>query len=154
MSPRDLKLRREDQNCQLLLVGRPQIRFEIIKRLGTRALRHGVLYCFQVRILVSATVNTIFGTWPGRSYTENVIVPMQPSNVAEPFSDSHWLFEPKWDRYCAIRYYAESRVRFISRRNNDLTKRFPELQTIDLRADSAIIDGEIVAIDDDGVPCF
>jgi bifunctional non-homologous end joining protein LigD len=38
--------------------------------------------------------------------------------------------------------------------NNDLTKRFPELQSIRVRADSAIIDGEIVAIDDHGLPCF
>jgi len=81
-------------------------------------------------------------------------VPMLPSLVAEPFSDSKWLFEPKWDGYRAICYYRESGIRFISRRNNDLTKRFPELQAIDLRADSAIIDGEIVAIDEDGLPCF
>jgi len=79
---------------------------------------------------------------------------MQPSLVAEPFSDTNWLFEPKWDGYRAICYYGQSRIRFISRRNNDLTNRFPELRAIDLRADSATIDGEIVAIDEDGLPCF
>ena len=50
--------------------------------------------------------------------------------------------------------YAESRIRFISRRNSDLTKRFPALRAIDPRADYAIIDGEIRAIDEDWVPCF
>jgi len=90
----------------------------------------------------------------GRSYTGNVIVPMQPSNLGEPFSAPTWLFEPKWDGYRAICYYDKSCIRFIARRNNGLTKWFPELRTLDLRADAAIIDGEIVAIDDDGVPTF
>src|ERR1051326_7533485 len=83
-----------------------------------------------------------------------MIIPMQPSTVAKPFSDPNWLFEPKWDGYRAICYYDRHRIRFISRRNNDLTKRFPELQRIEVRAESAIIDGEIVAIDDAGLPCF
>lgn len=83
-----------------------------------------------------------------------VIVPMQPSTFAQPFSDPGWLFEPKWDGYRAICYFNHRRVRFISRRNNDLTKRFPELQALEVIADSATIDGEIVAIDDQGLPCF
>jgi bifunctional non-homologous end joining protein LigD len=78
---------------------------------------------------------------------------MQPSNLAQPFSDPKWLFEPKWDGYRALCYFGES-VRFISRRNNDLTKRFPELQAIQIKAESAIIDGEITAIDEHGLPCF
>src|SRR5215831_2958062 len=56
------------------------------------------------------------------------------------------MFEPKWNGYRAICYYDNGRVRFISRRNNDLSKRFPELQSIQVRVTSAIIDGEIVAI--------
>ena len=45
-------------------------------------------------------------------------------------------------------------MRFISRRNNDLTKRFPELQAIEINAEAAVVDGEIVAIDEKGLPCF
>jgi len=82
-----------------------------------------------------------------------VITLMQPSNLAQPFTDHKWLFEPKWDGYRALCYFGES-VRFISRRKNDLTKRFPELQSIQIKAESAIIDGEITAIDQDGLPCF
>jgi bifunctional non-homologous end joining protein LigD len=63
------------------------------------------------------------------------------------------LFEPKWDGYRAICYFGES-VKFISRRQNDLTKRFPELQAIQIKAESAIIDEEITAIDEKGFPCF
>jgi bifunctional non-homologous end joining protein LigD len=78
---------------------------------------------------------------------------MQPSNLAQPFSDPKWLFEPKWDGYRALCYFSE-KVKYISRRKNDLTKRFPELQNIQVKAESAIIDGEITAIDEHGLPCF
>jgi len=76
---------------------------------------------------------------------------MQPTNFDGPFSDPKWLFEPKWDGYRAICYFGE-RLKFISRRKNDLTKRFPELQAIQIKAESAIIDGEIAAIDENGLP--
>jgi bifunctional non-homologous end joining protein LigD len=78
---------------------------------------------------------------------------MQPSNFPRAFSDPKWLFEPKWDGYRALCYFGDS-IKFISRRKNDLTKRFPELQAIQVKAESAIIDGEIIAIDEDGLPCF
>jgi len=58
-----------------------------------------------------------------------MMVPMQPSNYPQAFSDSGWLFEPKWDGYRAICNYDNGGVRFISRRNNNLTKRpFPLLK--------------------------
>jgi bifunctional non-homologous end joining protein LigD len=72
-------------------------------------------------------------------------------SVMEPNPD--WIFEPKWDGYRAICYFGES-VKFISRRRNDLTTRFLELQAIQVKAASALIDGEIVATDDEGLPCF
>ena len=78
---------------------------------------------------------------------------MHPSNLAQPFSDPKWLFEPKWDGYRALCYFGDT-VKYISRGKNDLTKRFPELQATEVKAESAIIDGEITAIDDDGLPCF
>ena len=47
-------------------------------------------------------------------------------------------------------------VRFMSRRQSDLTKRFPELQKIrhSIKAHNGVFDGEIVALDDNGMPCF
>jgi bifunctional non-homologous end joining protein LigD len=44
----------------------------------------------------------------------------------------------------------------MSRNQRDLTKRFPELQLISksIKASTAIIDGEIVALDENGVQCF
>ena len=47
-------------------------------------------------------------------------------------------------------------MRFVSRNQRYLTRRFPELQSIakSIKAASAILDGEIVAIDEDGAQCF
>jgi bifunctional non-homologous end joining protein LigD len=66
------------------------------------------------------------------------------------------LFEPKWDGYRAICFFQKGKVRFTSRNQRDLTRRFPELQIISksIKASSAVIDGEIVAIDANGAQCF
>jgi bifunctional non-homologous end joining protein LigD len=81
---------------------------------------------------------------------------MRPTLAREPFSNPEWLFEPKWDGYRALCFIDNAKIWFVSRNGNDLSKRFPVLQTlVDLvKADSAVIDGEIVALDKDGLPCF
>ncbi|HZI87086.1 MAG TPA: hypothetical protein VFD48_09640 [Pyrinomonadaceae bacterium] len=81
---------------------------------------------------------------------------MLPTLVKTPFSNPAWLFEPKWDGFRAVCYISDDGARFFSRRRNDLTKRFPALQSIakSIKAESAILDGEIVALDKDGTPHF
>jgi len=81
---------------------------------------------------------------------------MLATKVGAPFSRPGWLFEPKWDGYRAICFLRDGQVRFTSRNQRDLTKRFPELQSIAkaIKASSAIIDGEIVALDKKGMQCF
>ena len=81
---------------------------------------------------------------------------MQPTLRKAPFSGEDWLFEPKWDGYRAVCYLAEGEVRFVSRNKRSLTERFPELQVIvrEVRAETAVLDGEIVALDEEGTPCF
>jgi bifunctional non-homologous end joining protein LigD len=82
--------------------------------------------------------------------------PMLPTPVKLPFSDPEWLFEPKWDGYRALCFFKDGKVRFLSRNKRNLTKRFPELQEISklIKAQTAIIDGEIVALDRNGRPSF
>jgi bifunctional non-homologous end joining protein LigD len=81
---------------------------------------------------------------------------MLPTPVKLPFSDPQWLFEPKWDGYRALCFLKDGKVRFISRNRRNLTQRFPELQEIAnlIKAQTAIIDGEIVALDRSGKPSF
>jgi bifunctional non-homologous end joining protein LigD len=84
------------------------------------------------------------------------VQPMLPTLSKTPFSNSDWIFEPKWDGYRAICFIREGLVRLVSRRRNDLTKKFPTLQSIasSIKAESAVLDGEIVALDQHGIPCF
>jgi bifunctional non-homologous end joining protein LigD len=76
--------------------------------------------------------------------------------VDEPFDNNEWLFEIKWDGYRAIGFVEGDKLRLVSRNQNDLTKAYPELADIPLhiRARTAILDGEIVALDEEGRPSF
>ncbi len=82
--------------------------------------------------------------------------PMLPTLVQFPFSNPAWLFEPKWDGFRAICFIEDGLVRFISRRQNSLTEKFPSLQKItkSIKATVAVLDGEIVALDKNGTVRF
>jgi bifunctional non-homologous end joining protein LigD len=84
------------------------------------------------------------------------VEPMLPTLVYRPFSGSDWLFELKWDGWRTICFLRDGHMRFISRKGHSLTERFPELREIanSIKASTAIIDGEIVALDENGLPCF
>jgi bifunctional non-homologous end joining protein LigD len=76
--------------------------------------------------------------------------------VAKAFDNPDWLFEIKWDGYRAVAFIEDGRVRFVSRNQNDLTAQFSELGILPIliRAKRAILDGEIVALDEQGRPSF
>src|SRR5688572_10458836 len=81
---------------------------------------------------------------------------MLPTPRQFPFSDPDWIFEPKWDGYRALCLIEHGSVRFMSRNRKELTERFPELASIHqaVKARSAILDGEIVGLDKNDLPCF
>jgi bifunctional non-homologous end joining protein LigD len=85
-----------------------------------------------------------------------VIHPMLAISAAEAFDNPEWLFEIKWDGYRAVAFIEDGRVRLVSRTQNDLTAQFPELGRLAqfVKAKQAILDGEIVALDDEGRPSF
>jgi len=84
------------------------------------------------------------------------IHPMLATAVEKPFDSPDWLFEIKWDGYRAVAFIEDAQVRLVSRNQNDLTGQFPELVTLPkfMKARRAILDGEIVALDDQGRPSF
>ena len=85
-----------------------------------------------------------------------IVQPMLPTLVKAPFSNPDWIFEPKWDGYRAVCFLENGSVRFASKNRKSLTQRFLDLQRIpkSIKAETAILDGEIVALDKKGVPCF
>jgi bifunctional non-homologous end joining protein LigD len=95
------------------------------------------------------------------------IRPMLATLVDAPFNSREWLYEVKWDGFRALAFVenppaaADSAresgsVRLVSRNRNDLTAAYPELSVIPgcVRARNAILDGEIVALDDEGRSSF
>ena len=84
------------------------------------------------------------------------IRPMLATSVEHPFDNPGWLFEIKWDGYRAIAFIEDGTVRLVSRNHNDLTGQFPELRDLPklVKAGTAVLDGEIVALDDQGRPSF
>ncbi len=84
------------------------------------------------------------------------IHPMLATPVDQPFDGSEWLFEIKWDGYRAIAFIENGKSRLVSRNQNELTARFPELKDLPkfVHAKTAILDGEVVALDDEGRASF
>src|SRR5260370_27454484 len=68
------------------------------------------------------------------------------------FSDPNWLFEIKWDGIRTVAFVDNADVRLFSRSKRDVTAEFPEFQDLakHLRAGTAILDGEIVTLDENG----
>jgi len=80
-----------------------------------------------------------------------------PGDKASLDTGDDWAFEMKWDGIRAIIHVNGSDVRLISRNGNDLTSAYPELVaelTDVVGAESAILDGEIVALDKRSRPDF
>jgi bifunctional non-homologous end joining protein LigD len=84
------------------------------------------------------------------------IEPMLATLERDVPQGSDWLYEIKWDGYRGLCYFADGELKIESRNGNPLNKQFPELEELKsvVAADTAIIDGEIVAFDAAGLPSF
>ncbi len=78
-----------------------------------------------------------------------------PGTAADVQGDG-WTFEVKWDGYRMIASVGDGTIALHSRRGLDYTREFPELRELaDLLAGhTAVLDGEVVALDDAGRPSF
>jgi bifunctional non-homologous end joining protein LigD len=81
-------------------------------------------------------------------------------SVRELSAQTDWAYEMKWDGIRMLAYLdggADGKVTFLTRNGNDVTASFPELVD-DLRAAlgnrSAVVDGEVVALDRRNRPDF
>ena len=84
------------------------------------------------------------------------IHPMLATAVDKPFDNPEWLFEIKWDGYRAVSFIHDGKLRLVSRNQNDLTGQFSELRELPqfVKAENAILDGEVVALDEQGRSSF
>ena len=89
---------------------------------------------------------------PARDYR-----PMLATSADELPVGPDWVFEPKWDGYRAILTVRGGEGRLTSRNGNDLTVRFPGAAAAGaqaLRSPSAVADGEVCALDENGRSSF
>jgi bifunctional non-homologous end joining protein LigD len=84
------------------------------------------------------------------------VVPMLARLSTLPRHDDGWAYEVKWDGVRAVGHFTPGRVRFESRALNDITRQYPELRPLGRRLGTrtAVLDGEIVALDERGAPSF
>jgi bifunctional non-homologous end joining protein LigD len=84
------------------------------------------------------------------------MLPMLAEGGYEPFDHKDWRFEPKLDGIRTLAYVGTDGTRLVSRTGRDQTERYPELDNLArfVNALQAVVDGEIVASDEDGRPSF
>jgi bifunctional non-homologous end joining protein LigD len=77
-------------------------------------------------------------------------------HAREPFDHPDWLFELKYDGFRAIAYIDGGGTKLVSRRDLEY-RRFEDLRSelsLEINADDAVLDGEIVKLDGEGRPSF
>ena len=81
--------------------------------------------------------------------------PMLTTSAKEPFDDPDWLFEIKLDGYRCIAEIERGKVLIYSRNNISFKQRFADIaRTLESIDRDAVLDGEIVALDDKGRSYF
>ena len=79
------------------------------------------------------------------------IKPMLTTLIEKPFDDPDWIFEVKWDGYRAIAVIQDGAISLYSRNLISLNQKFsPIVDSLREFKFEAILDGEIVVVDDRG----
>jgi len=84
------------------------------------------------------------------------VVPMFARLSALPRDDDRFGYEVKWDGVRGIAYVRDGRLRLESRNLKEVTIRYPEIGPMAdaLAGHAAVLDGEVVAFDEQGRPSF
>jgi len=83
------------------------------------------------------------------------IKPMLAGTTDKPFDDPDWLFELKLDGYRAIAEIKSNQVKLYSRNQVSYQQRFaPVVESLQKFPRDAVLDGEIVVLDEKGQPDF
>ncbi len=84
------------------------------------------------------------------------VPPMQAKLVRDLPQGDDWIYEIKWDGYRIEALKHGDDVRLLSRNEKNHTSAFPQIRyaVAGITAHTAVLDGEIVALDDQGHPSF
>jgi len=83
------------------------------------------------------------------------IEPMLATLVSEPINEAEWVYEMKWDGYRAVAYIKNNKVDICSRNNKSFNQKFyPLHEALEQWNINAVVDGEIVVVNEQGLPDF
>ena len=93
---------------------------------------------------------------PQPETSPHFIQPMAARLVDKLPEGDEWMYEVKFDGYRALLLKDGDKIRIRSRNDKDLTNAYPSVAGSGrkLKAERAVLDGEIVAVDSDGHPSF
>jgi bifunctional non-homologous end joining protein LigD len=105
----------------------------------------------QLRKVLAAEENAVRGR-----VDPNKVEPMHCETQDNAFTRDGWLFELKLDGYRLIASKSKGEALLLTRNGNDYTSVFPEIAKAvkALPCDECIIDGEVVVLDEKGLPSF
>ena len=91
---------------------------------------------------------------PGIPYPTS-LQPMLATLVDKPFDSEDWSYEVKWDGYRALAFINKKAVELKSRNDKSFNDKFyPIYQAVRAMSINAVLDGEIVVMDDNGISDF
>jgi DNA ligase D-like protein (predicted ligase)/DNA ligase D-like protein (predicted polymerase)/DNA ligase D-like protein (predicted 3'-phosphoesterase) len=91
------------------------------------------------------------------TFTPKDMAPMLATHGSvEKLKATQWAFEGKWDGYRLLVDADHGKLCLRSRSGRDVTHEYPQLEALaaDLADHHVILDGEVVALDESGVPSF
>ncbi|HTD24869.1 MAG TPA: DNA ligase D [Terriglobales bacterium] len=110
----------------------------------------------DISSVVAATIDP--AAIPGAASSEmpDEIIPMLATPETHLPQGPDWLFELKWDGVRAVAFLTPDAVRMTSRKSTSIERQYPELAGMQkhVAAQTAILDGEVVALDSQGHPSF
>jgi len=85
-----------------------------------------------------------------------IIKPMEPILIDQVVSGENWIHQVKWDGIRGISYIDNHSLKILTRRGQDKTELFPELQVLTrlVKGQQAILDGEMVVFNEESRPVF
>ncbi|WP_276135289.1 DNA ligase D [Polluticoccus soli] len=114
----------------------------------TKSYRHyfTVLPCMSLKELLKGGTR---GQMPGN------VLPMLATLVDKAPEQADWLYEVKWDGYRAISFTSKTRLDIRSRNNKSFNEKFyPVYNALKELGINAVLDGEIIVPNDEGVSDF
>ncbi|MBN9482641.1 MAG: DNA ligase D [Bacteroidetes bacterium] len=103
----------------------------------------------------SGKVATLLQHAAKQKFYTSITEPMLATLVDKPVEDDNWLYEVKWDGYRAVAFKNGNKLELKSRNDKSFNEKYyPIYDALKSLKLNAILDGEIVVVDDNGQANF